>query len=103
MRMWGGKYKKTNEQYAFKTNKGQKKVNDNAYKVNLSGEYNVSATFNVSNLSLFDVGDGLRSNCFEKRVDGAIQTIPNNLLKVQVRPIIISKVKKLEDAFNELI
>jgi hypothetical protein len=36
-------------------------------------------------------------------VDGAIQTIPNNLLKVQVRPIIISKVKKLEDAFNELI
>jgi len=52
---------------------------------------------------LFDVGDGSRSNRFEKRVDGAIQTISNNLLKVQVRPIIISKVKKLEDAFNELI
>jgi hypothetical protein len=32
-----------------------------------------------------------------------IQTIPNNLLKVPVRPIIRSKVKKLEDAFNELI
>jgi hypothetical protein len=26
------------------------KINDNAYKVDLLGEYNVSATFNVSNL-----------------------------------------------------
>ena len=31
-------------------------INDNAYKVNLPSEYNTSATFNVSNLSLFDVG-----------------------------------------------
>ena len=83
--------------------KGEKKVNDNAYKVDLPSEYDVSAPFNVSNLSLFDVGDGSRSNRFEKRGDGAIQSIPNNLLKVPVRPIIRSKVKKLEDAFNELI
>ena len=28
----------------------------------MSGEYNVSTTFNVSDLTLFDVGDNLRSN-----------------------------------------
>lgn len=27
------------------------KVNDNAYKLDLPGEYNISATFNVSNIS----------------------------------------------------
>ncbi|GJR81418.1 hypothetical protein Tco_0152203 [Tanacetum coccineum] len=29
----------------------QKKINDNAYKIELPGHYNVSATFNVSDLS----------------------------------------------------
>jgi hypothetical protein len=43
------------------------RINDNAYKVDLSGEYGVSATFNVSDFILFDVGDGLRSNPFEER------------------------------------
>ena len=33
------------------------RINDNAYKLDLPGEYNISATFNVSDLSLFDVGD----------------------------------------------
>jgi hypothetical protein len=33
-----------------------KKINNNAYKVDLLGEYEVSATFNVFDLSLFDVG-----------------------------------------------
>jgi len=37
-----------------------KRINDNAYKVDLSGDYGVSATFNVSDLTLFDVGDDLR-------------------------------------------
>ncbi|KZV46974.1 hypothetical protein F511_15771 [Dorcoceras hygrometricum] len=31
-------------------------INDNAYKLDLPGEYNVSSTFNVSDLSLFDIG-----------------------------------------------
>ena len=52
---------------------------------------------------MFDVGDSSRSNRFEKREDGVIQTIPNNLLKLLVMPIIRSKIKNLKDAFNELI
>jgi len=43
------------------------KINDNAYKVDLPGEYNVSATFNVSDLSPYDAGEDLRSNPFEER------------------------------------
>jgi hypothetical protein len=33
------------------------KLNDNAYKVNLPSDYNVSVTFNIFYLFLFDVGD----------------------------------------------
>ena len=42
-------------------------INDNACKLDLSGEYNISATFNVSDLSLFDIGDDSRLNPFEER------------------------------------
>jgi hypothetical protein len=43
------------------------RINDNAYKLDLPGEYNVSATFNVSDLSHFNVGYDSRSNPFEER------------------------------------
>ena len=43
------------------------RINDNAYKLDLSSKYNISATFNVSDLSLFDVGNDLRMNPFEER------------------------------------
>lgn len=33
------------------------KINDNAYKIDLPGEYAVSATFNISDLSPFDAGE----------------------------------------------
>ena len=48
------------------------RINDNTYKVDLLSEYDVSATFNVSYLSLFDVGEDSRSNFFEERGDDAI-------------------------------
>ena len=44
------------------------RINDNAYKIEFPGEYNVSTTFNMSNLTLFDV-DGeadFRTNPFEE-------------------------------------
>ena len=50
-----------------------KRINDNAYKLDLPDEYNVSATFNVTDLSPFDVGDDLRTNHFqEKGTDGGM-------------------------------
>ena len=42
------------------------RINDNAYKLDLPSSYgNVNATFNVTDLSLYDVGDS-RTNPFEK-------------------------------------
>jgi hypothetical protein len=40
---------------------------DNAYKVDLSGDYDISATFNISDLILLDIGDDSRSNLNTKR------------------------------------
>jgi len=40
------------------------RINDNAYKIDLLGEYDVNVTFNVVDLSFFDVGDDSRSNSF---------------------------------------
>ena len=85
-------------------------INNNAYKLELLSEYgNISATFNVSDLSLFDVGDkddGLdsRTNPFQERgndVNPNSRTKPNNFqdanepLRVQEGPITRSKSKKL--------
>ena len=43
------------------------RINDNAFKLDLPGEYNISPTFNVSDLSPFDVGDDSRTNPFDKK------------------------------------
>ena len=44
------------------------RIGDNAYKLNLPGEYGVSATFNVSDLSLFEFSDSedSRTSLFEE-------------------------------------
>ena len=42
------------------------RINDNPYKLDLSREYNVSATFDVTYLSHFDIGDNLRTNHFQE-------------------------------------
>ena len=44
-------------------------INDNAYKIDLSSKYNMSSTFNVSNLSPFIAGDealDLTSSIFQE-------------------------------------
>ena len=78
------------------------RINDNTYKVDLPGEYGVSATFNVADLSLFDVGEDLRSNPFEERGDDAIQE-PKDLLEVPIGLVIRLRAKRFEEAFNRLL
>lgn len=42
-------------------------INDSVYKLDLSSDYSVSASFNVADLSLLDAGDDLRTNPFQER------------------------------------
>ncbi|KAH9697902.1 Endonuclease [Citrus sinensis] len=49
------------------------RINDNAYKLDLPSEDNVSATFNVSDLSPFDVGDDLRTNPLQEEGNDEIK------------------------------
>ena len=60
------------------------RVNNNAYKIDFPGEYNASATFNVSDISFFDVGDDLWTNLFEEEGnDGDHQTrSPNHAVRI---------------------
>ena len=49
------------------------RINDNAYKLDLPGEYGVSTSFNVADLSPFDAGDDLRTNPSQEGENDAIQ------------------------------
>ena len=74
----------------------------------MPGEYGVSATFNVSDLTLFDVGDDLRFNPFEERGDDADQlntkhNHANDPLEVPIGPLIKARAKKLKEALNGLV
>ena len=53
------------------------RINDNAYKLDLPDEYNVSSTFNVTDLIPFDAGDDLKTNPFqEEGNDGGMKCRP---------------------------
>jgi hypothetical protein len=74
----------------------------------LSGEYGVSATFNVSDLTLFNIGDDSRSNSFEERWDDADQpntkcNHANDPLEMPIGPITRARAKKLKEALNGLV
>ena len=52
-----------------------KRINDNAYQIDLEGKYPISSTFNVSDLYSFVADDlDLRTNPFKRGGDGAAQT-----------------------------
>ena len=83
-------------------------INNNAYKLDLPGEYNVSATFNVSDLSPFNVGEDSRMNPFEKR--GNDENYQGNTIKTSSDPLHIhggpitrARAKKMQAALNGLI
>ena len=85
------------------------KINDNAYKVDLLGEYNVSTTFNVADLPLFDVGEDPRSNPFEERGNdesfgGSISEVTvHDPLNVPNGPLTRSRAKKIKEAMAGLV
>jgi len=56
------------------------RINNNAYKVDLSCEYGVGVTFNFSDLTLFDVGDDSRLNPFEERGMMRISLTPSVIM-----------------------
>ena len=57
--------------------------------MDLPSKYNISATFNVSDLSLFDVANDLRMNPFEERRNDENQQAPlKDQLHVPVGPIL---------------
>src|SRR5256885_2777600 len=71
------------------------KINNNAYKIDLPGEYNVSSTFNVSDLSPFDDAD-LRTNLFEEGENDVSQEPP----KLANGPITRNMAKKFQARLN---
>ena len=83
-----------------------KRINDNAYKLDLPSEYNISATFNVTDLSPFNVGDDLRTNPFQEGGDDVSQVpqvTSKEPLQLPVGPITRLRAKKFQQTLNGLI
>jgi hypothetical protein len=80
------------------------KINDNAYKVELLSEYSIGVTYNVSDLSLLDVGDDSRKESFEKKGNDAILALtPRDPLKVPLGLVTRLRAKRLNKAINRLL
>ena len=92
------------------------RINDNAYKLDLPGEYGVSASFNVADLSPFDIGDDLRTNPSQEGENEASQRaghanhtrgneakFAQDLLSLPNGPITRLRAKRFKEALNGLI
>ena len=81
------------------------RINDNVYKIDLPGEYAVSASFNVADLSPFDVGDDSRTNRFEEREDdmSSPMKIGAESMELPLGPITRARAKKFQDAVASYI
>lgn len=76
------------------------KINDNAYKLDLSGEDSVSATFNVTNLSPFDTGDDSWTNTFEETGNDMEH---QDALYILMGPTTRARAKRMKEAMNGLV
>lgn len=84
------------------------RIGDNAYKLDLPGEFQVSATFNVSDLSHFDADLNSRTNSLQEEGNDSIQGSSTPLkdkdeaLETPRRPITRSQTKEFNDKLNGL-
>ncbi|KAH0716684.1 hypothetical protein KY285_012715 [Solanum tuberosum] len=84
------------------------RIGDNAYKLDLPGEFQVSATFNVFDLSHFDADLNSRTNSLQEEGNDSIQGSSSPLkdkdeaLETPRRPITRSQTKKFNDKLNGL-
>jgi hypothetical protein len=82
------------------------RINNNAYKLDLPGEYNISATFNVTDLSPFDVGDDLRTNPFQEGGNDEDIKAQRNFhepVQVPVGPVTRARAKRFKEELNNLV
>ncbi len=79
------------------------RINDNSYKLDLPGEYNVSASFNVSDLSPYDVGDDLRTSRFEGGGDDTATAKDNKPLVLPTGPITRARAKRFKEGISAFI
>ncbi|XP_070054636.1 uncharacterized protein [Nicotiana tomentosiformis] len=71
------------------------RIGDNAYKLDLPGEFQVSATFNVTDLSLFDVGSNSGTNSFQEEGNDSIKD-KDRFLEASRRPFTRYHVKEMQ-------
>ena len=76
------------------------RINDNAYKINLPGEYEVSATFNVADLSPYEEDDhlaNLRANSLQQEEDdgGPSPTTSQSHQGSPTSPSLMTKVQEI--------
>ena len=81
------------------------RINNNAYKLDLPGEYTVSATFNVSDLSPFDAGDDLRTNPFQEEGNDGSRAKEGSVdpLEVPLGPMTRARAKRFKEALHVFI
>ena len=80
-------------------------INNNAYKLDFPGEYTVSATFNVTDLSPFDEGDDLRTNPFQEEGNDGSRAKEGSVdpLEVPLGPMTLARAKRFKEALHVLI
>ncbi|XP_016709271.1 uncharacterized protein [Gossypium hirsutum] len=82
-------------------------INDNSYRLDLLGDYNISVSFNVSDLSHFDLDFDLRTSCFEEKGNdvatpqGSTSSKPNHI-EMPKGPITRARAKRLQEAVSAL-
>ncbi|KAG8490723.1 hypothetical protein CXB51_013780 [Gossypium anomalum] len=84
------------------------RINENSYKLDLPGEYNISASFNVSDLSPFDADSDLKTSHFEDEgndvsTPGASLNANQDLIELPKGPMTRARTKRIQDALSALV